>query len=358
MSRVIRNEYEPDTVSPPGTTLLETLQEIGMTQAELAERTERPLKTINEIIKGKAAITPETALQLEHVLGIPARFWNNRESHYRESLAKREESDRLSKQTDWMDDVPVAKLVDLKWIRRCSTRVEQTREVLSFYGVATPGAWRQLCDGSRAAYRKARAIEGHPAAIAAWLRKGEMDARGIACEPYEEKRFRSLLPRLRSLTRIGDPAKFVPELQRLCGAARWMTPDKALIQLSARYKDDGSFWFTFFHEVAHILLHGKKAVFLDDRIGEDTDEKEKEADTYAGNVLIPAAALGKFVAAGNFTAAAIKRFADEIVIAPGIVAGRLQHDGVIGWNTGNSLKTRYRWVDDADEERERAQVSL
>ena len=78
--------YSPDYAVPPGDTLLEVLESLGITQAELAERTGRPTKTINEIGKGKAAITPETALQLERVLGVPARFWNNRERQYREHL--------------------------------------------------------------------------------------------------------------------------------------------------------------------------------------------------------------------------------------------------------------------------------
>lgn len=85
------NQYVPDEVSPPGETLSEVLAEHGITQADLAERTGRPRKTIDEIIKGKAAITPETAIQLERVLGVPATFWNRRERQYREHLAKREE---------------------------------------------------------------------------------------------------------------------------------------------------------------------------------------------------------------------------------------------------------------------------
>ncbi|MEY2914970.1 MAG: hypothetical protein RLZZ184_4279 [Cyanobacteriota bacterium] len=98
MESKIQNRYNPDYVSPPGDTLLEVLEHRGMTQAELAERTGRPKKTINEIIKGKAAITPETALQLERVFNIPASFWNNRERHYREFLAQKEEKKRLAKQ--------------------------------------------------------------------------------------------------------------------------------------------------------------------------------------------------------------------------------------------------------------------
>src|SRR2546428_9503399 len=88
MASMLQNEYYPDYVSPPGETLLETLEAIGMSQAELAKRMGCPVKTINEIIEKKAPITTETALQLEQVLHVPASFWLKREQHYRESLAR------------------------------------------------------------------------------------------------------------------------------------------------------------------------------------------------------------------------------------------------------------------------------
>src|SRR3954471_19802324 len=82
------NRYAPDAVSPPGDTLADLLEERGMSQAELALRLGRPRKTVNEIVRGKAAIEPETALQLESVLGTPASFWMAREASYREWLAR------------------------------------------------------------------------------------------------------------------------------------------------------------------------------------------------------------------------------------------------------------------------------
>lgn len=85
------NQYTPDFVSPPGETLKEILEERGISQAELAERLGHTPKMINEIIKGKAPILEETALRLENVLDVPARFWNNRERNYGEYLAKQED---------------------------------------------------------------------------------------------------------------------------------------------------------------------------------------------------------------------------------------------------------------------------
>ena len=123
MSSKIHNQYLPDYVSPPGETLLEVLEEIGMSQADLAERTGRPKKTISEIINGKAAITPDTALQLERVLGIPASFWNSREQKYRAFLARQQEQSRLQEQIAWLDKVPVNEMVKVGWIEKSKQKV-------------------------------------------------------------------------------------------------------------------------------------------------------------------------------------------------------------------------------------------
>ncbi len=88
MTKAIQNQYHPDYVSAPGETLEEMLEERGITEAELAERTGIATKIINEIINGKTAITPEIALHLELVFGVPASFWNNREHRYQEFLAR------------------------------------------------------------------------------------------------------------------------------------------------------------------------------------------------------------------------------------------------------------------------------
>jgi HTH-type transcriptional regulator/antitoxin HigA len=85
MAKTLQNAYRPESVSLPGETLLEALETLEMSQAELARRMGRPVKTINEIIEGKAAITAETALQLEQVLRIPVSFWLKREQQFRES---------------------------------------------------------------------------------------------------------------------------------------------------------------------------------------------------------------------------------------------------------------------------------
>lgn len=361
MSNAIQNQYTPDYVSPPGETLQEILEERGMSQAELAERTGRPKKTINEIINGKAAITPETALQLERVLGIRASFWNNRERQYREALARFEEENRLQEQVTWLEQIPVKAMIKLRWIQQYESKIEQLREVLNFFAVASPEQWEVIWCSTHVDFRKSQAFQSETGAIAAWLRQGEIEAAQIPCAAYDAHKFREVLLQVRTLT-TQPPEVFQPELVRLCaetgvavvfipelpktrasGATRWLSPHKALIQLSLRYKTDDHLWFAFFHESAHILLHGKRDVFLEGKGVAAVEDlaKEEEANKFAADILIPPMELKRFLTSGQQRSqVGIEKFAAEIGIAPGIVVGRLQHDGILPPSHCNDLKRR------------------
>lgn len=365
MASKVKNEYAPDTVSPPGETLLETLETIGMTQAELAERTGRTRKMINEIIQGKAPITTDTALRLERVLGIPARFWNNRERHYREHLARAKERERLERIVGWLDRFPVAAMCKLKWIERRRDRIEQLREVLTFFGVVSPEEWAGLWLDPRTTFRQSAAFQADPGAVAAWLRKGQVDAQRLECAPFDATCFRDALRQIRSLT-LEPPRVFQPSLIRLCaecgvavvfvpelpkirasGATRWLSPTKAMIQLSLRYKSDDHLWFTFFHESAHILMHGKREVFIEDAGETDKDEKEMEADGFAADWLISPTDWRRIVSHGRYSKGLIRSLAAEIGIAPGVIVGRLQHEEYLPFSYCNDLKRGLIWVREA-----------
>lgn len=359
-----QNQYHPDSITPPGDTLFELLQEKGMSQAELAERTGRPRKTINEIIKGKTAITPETAIQFERVLGAPASFWNNRESIYREWLAQQEERKVLAEHIPWMKKFPVRAMIKLGWISDYDHPIDQLEELLSFFGIASPVQWQTIWQGAQVSYRQSPTFAADPAAVSAWLRRGEIEAQKIACQAYSEDAFREALRQIRALTNeppeiftkelarlcahAGVAVVFVPEIPgtRTCGATRWLTPTKAMIMLSLRYKTDDQLWFTFFHEAAHILLHGKRDVFVegDSQINEEDRRQEEEADDFSAEFLIPAEQIRRFHPQGlHFSHEDILVFARRMGIGPGIVVGRLQHDGLIPRENFNKLKQRFQW---------------
>ncbi len=361
MASILQNEYHPDHVSSPGETLLETLDTIGMSQAELAKRMGRPVKTINEIIQKKAAITAETALQLEQVLHIPASFWLKREQHYRESLARLAEEQRLTSWVEWLKEIPIREMMRRGWIPPCNDKPQQVWEALKFFGVASPEAWRAIWESKVIAYRKSTALKSNFGAVATWLRKGELEAQEIECAGYRAGAFHDVLIRIRTLTvepvnffqkelvrlcaSAGVAVVFVQELPNtgICGSTQWLTPMKALVQLSLRYKTDDQLWFTFFHEAGHILRHGKRQVFLEiDQ--KDREEDEDEANAFASNILINHIQWQRFIAQGSYrTKAGIKEFAEKVGIAPGIVVGRLQHEKLLLYGHCNDLKRYLEW---------------
>lgn len=331
-----------------------------MTQSELANRLGRSLKSVNEIIKGKSSITPETALLLERVFGTPAQFWNAREQKYQEYQAQKQEIECLKAEQGWLKKFPLKDMVSLGWIVPGASELETLKQLWSFFGVTGPDPWKQVY-ASGVAYRKSPTFKGDPAVVAAWLRQGEILARARRCANFDGKKFRQALGEIRSLSRsapdiyvprmqelcaqAGVVVVFVPELPKTCvsGVARWLSPTKALIQLSLRYKADDHLWFTFFHEAGHILLHGKKETFLELDGRREEDERETEANTFARNTLIPPQLYEVLLSQRPISRTKLESAAAEWGIAPGIVVGRLQHDRVIHPSHLNDLKVGLRW---------------
>ena len=143
----------------------------------------------------------------------------------------------------------------------------------------------------------------------------------------------------------------VPELPYtgISGCARWLSDMKALVGLTLRYKTDDQFWFTFFHELGHILLHSKKFDFVLDNAADNLTDQvvdpqmqkaEEEANRFAADTLIPGEPFHRFIKANDFSNEAIHQFAEEQGIGPGIVVGRLQHEGLLSYHQGNALKQR------------------
>jgi len=365
MVNSLQNEYQPDSVSAPGETLAETLDTLGMSQTELAKRMGRPIKTINEIIQGKAAITPETALQLEQVLSVPASFWLKLEQHYREALARLNEEQRLCSWIEWIKAFPVREMIHRGWLPSCNSKPQQVFEVLKFFGVASPDAWKEVWEHQVIRYRRSPAHHNIEA-VTTWLRQGEIQAQAVETKPYNADVFRNSLIHIRSLTvkpvnffqkelvrlcaDAGVVVVFVPELPGtgICGATRWLTPTKALIQLSLRYKTDDQLWFTFFHEAGHILLHGKRKLFLDLEIDHKSNEEhETQANTFAADMLVDPTEWRQFVAHRSYCKKVnIQTFAQRMGIAPGIIVGRLQHEKLLPFDYCNSFKHHLEWKQD------------
>lgn len=351
--------FQPDWVSPPGESIADLLEEKGWSQAEFSQRCGYTTKHVSQLINGKATITEDTAIKLERVLGSSARFWMTREAQYRESVARTQEFDALKLQAEWLKQLPLIDMVKFGWVRKFSHKGQQVAECLKFFGVASVEAWEKRYVEPIAAFKASDKFEKDGAAVSAWLRQGERKAADIACAPFDKAAFRQVLNDLRALTNESEPDKFIPALVQACasvgvsmvlaptpkgcpvsGATRWLSADKALLMLSLRHKTNDHLWFAFFHEAAHLLLHGKRMVFLEVK-GLD-DEHEQEADRFARDWLI-APEKAKQLSFVEKTYAAVAAFADEIGVAPAIIVGRMQNEGYIPWNILNKFKVHYRW---------------
>ena len=352
------HRYEPDYATPPGAIIAEFIEEQGMTQVELARRLGITTKHLNQLIGGSVSLSNELAIALERVTGTPARFWNALETNFQDLEAREREVDDLSADLPWLDELQMKELIARGHIPdRRSRPIDQLREVLKFFGVARRSSFDDVC--ASAAYRKSKAYSSDQYAVAAWLRIGELEAADVQCEPFDKARFRAALKEIRGLTLLTDPDDWLPRLvklgasagvvvllvpeigkSRLSGAARWLTPEKALIQLSLRGRWAEAFWFTFFHEAAHVLLHSKKRTFIDD--GQSSDELEEEADRFSLDFLIPAEHLPRL--ATLKTAAEVHAFSQAIGVGSGIVAGRLHKENMIPKNWFNKADIHPRYA--------------
>lgn len=344
--------FEPDEVPAPGDSLLETLEALEMSQSKLAARTGLTLKHINQIVKGNSAITPATAIAFERATGMPAAFWNTLEADYQDHKVRTEELAALSDQAGWLDRMPLKALRARGHVT--ATRSDPGRllqEVLAFFGVGSLDAWESAWDQPAAAFLQSGAYSIDAAAVAAWLRLGELAAeevaKEVAFEPFDRAVLRAALPKLRAMTRE-SPDAFFPELVATCasagvclvvvrdvegtrasGASRFISPTRAVVQLSNRGKRNDKFWFALFHELGHLLLHGKKETFMQFENtkagGTGTQAQiEQEANDFAGRLLIPAEAEHDLMAIQ--TPADAVALAKQLGIAPAIVAGRYQRE--------------------------------
>lgn len=253
-------------------------------------------------------------------------------------------------------------MIKLGWIENSGDKLYQLDQILRFFGVASPEQWSLVWSERPAiAFRRNSKFQPSKESIAAWLRKGELEAEKNQCDPYDQKLFQKNLMEIRKLTQEPHPGSFCKQLQNLCGACgvivlfipelpkmqvcgatRWLG-NKAVIQLSLRYKSNDQLWFTFFHEAGHILKHGKKEIFLEGM--EQNDEKEEEANKFAREILIPPIAYQTFCRTWNRRSLDyIVQFSRKIDLAPGILVGRLQHDHFLAMPHGNKLKIFYRWA--------------
>ena len=354
-----RDPFNPDWATSPAESIRRALIRRGWSPEDLAEAMEVSVQQASELHQGIAAIDKPIAAKLTAALNTSEGFWLERQRQYQT------DQKRISEAADgaaWLRELPLRDMIKFGWLKPGVGESQKVTAALAFFGVSSIADWKSKYrrDLATAAFRTSLTFTSNPVATASWLRWAKLQAQQIATQPFDAATFKTALVKLRALTRRKDPEQFVPELRRICaacgvaliiarapegcrasGATRFLTPTKAMIVMSFRYRSDDHFWFTFFHEAAHLLLHGKKALFLEDG-SEVTSEEENEANDLASAILLPPAAKAELERL-PLSAKAIMRFALQTGVSAGVVVGQLQHSGRLAHNRLNSLKRRWAW---------------
>lgn len=339
-------------LSCPGDTIQETIEAMGMSQAELAERLGRSVPKLNELIKGKSPLTKETATKLEYVLNIPSNFWLNLERIYQDELLEIEKEEYLEQCVDWMNSFPINVMKRLGILPDTKNKSELAESLLKFFRVASPDQWESMYKNNNLAFKIDLRHAVEPQAVSVWLRLGEIQSEKIETASFDKTLIRNRLAEIQDLCYKNEDG-WMEELQRICsecgialvytpciskapiyGASRWIRGyTKPLIQITDRQKDYNAFWFTFYHELGHILNHGKKDVFIEGLEAIEPDnEKEKVADNFAARMLLSEKERNELFGYTTYSVEQIKTFCRKYKRNASIVVSQIQREGKAKYN--------------------------
>ncbi|EKN3946278.1 TPA: ImmA/IrrE family metallo-endopeptidase [Yersinia enterocolitica] len=353
---MVTQDFQPDWVSPPGDTIIDLMDEHGLSDEELSKNIGLSLTRGQQLLEGKIRLNESLATKLENLFSVSSDFWIKREGAYRQQI---EYIQKVN--TDWLESLPIRDMMEFGWIPKATTRENKLRYCLSFFGINSVNEFfhKINSDAPLVAFRKSLNLETEPLADLVWLTHAEKLSTEQSCAVWDKKSLLVLLPELRKATNEPDMGIFIPYIRRLLasagvslvvlptprgcrasGATCFFTPERATLIMSFRYLTDDHFWFTLFHEIGHLILHEAIRVRPEDKDGLSTDE-EKEADKFAVDILIPEEYRQQLSRYGVRDWRDIIRTARKMRVPKGIVLGYLQHEGRIPFSHLNRFKVRF-----------------
>ncbi|WP_439372596.1 ImmA/IrrE family metallo-endopeptidase [Bradyrhizobium sp. DASA03120] len=352
--------FQPDWFSKPGDTLLTLMEHRELTSDALARKLGRNIATVSGLLSGSVEIDGELADGLAKHVGGTASFWLIRQSKYTTALDRATNAVPNEAGDTWLKHFPHSDISSYGWVSP-KRREDRLKAYLAYFGVNDPKEWTErYANPLGVAFKTSPSFTSKAGPLSAWLRCGELEAAAIHTAKWNPQRLRQKLLEIRPLTRSKAPAHFLPRIRRICaeagialvfvrapsgcrasGATRFLSPNKAMVILSFRYLSDDHFWFTFFHELGHLLLHGISATFIDGGV-EHITKQESEANEFSASVLIPPERKDELLDLKPRTEQVIK-FAFSLGVSPGIVVGQLQHNRVIKPSQLNFLKRHFTW---------------
>lgn len=334
---------------PPGETLKEQLSLRHMSQKEFASRIGYSEKHLSRLINGEVELTPETAVRLENILGIPAQFWMNYEGIYRTTLLKIAEYEHLEDESELAKRFPYSEMSKHGWVKETRDQKARVMNLRNFFEVASLSFFKENLIPKVAARRLEMTSNGDMALIAS-VQRARLLARERETSPMDVKGLKAALPKIRSLLnrKDGDVCiALASELAKYGVALIYLEPLKGsylhgltfldnykiVVALSPRGQYADKFYFSLFHEIGHIVM----GHLVRDDLGE---KEEKEVDIFAADALIDKREYARFVGDNDFSERSIIAFSKRIEIPVGVVVGRLQKDDLLGYDRLNYLREK------------------
>jgi HTH-type transcriptional regulator / antitoxin HigA len=353
---------QPEWISPPGEIVARILTLKKIELDDFAVRVGLTPRFARGLLEGTTPIDVSLAERLAVTVGSTPSFWLRCEQSYQEDKQRNLAAYVDEEVAVWLQRLPIMEMSRLGWLHLQTDPIRLADECFRFFGVVSLEDWKRRHTDllSDVNFRTSETFSMDPMAASAWLRWTEQRAEDTSTANWDRSLFESRLDEIRGLSRNHHPERFVPKLKEICaacgvalviapapqgcrasGATKLIRRRKAMIAMSFRYFADDHFWFTFFHEAAHLLLHSEQEIFLDDEDG-STDEKENEANAFAASKLVPPAFQSQMRSLAPYHRDYI-RFASELGIAPGIVVGQMQRLGLLPYNRLRKLKRRFDW---------------
>lgn len=342
-------ENQTNYAVAPGEFLAEWLDDNAMTQQQAADRLGMSRKNVNEIVNGRAPVTPDTGLRLERLTGIPADSWARFEAMFRADLARVHDEAELAKH---VEKIPPGATAYLRAQRIVSATKRNpgrlVSEFLAFQGFGTWDAFEDSIEGASAgeyalAALKEQKTTFNAVSCATWLRAGELtDAfeRGRRYT-YDERALRRLLPALRERAQHPDDSLLqdlsdmlasvgvvflmvVPPKQlSLYGMTRWIDKRVPVIQQSGRRNTDGFIIWALFHELGHVLNDPRGSQHFEyTTTKKRTTAAETAANKFAYETLFGPAGISPW---GDVTQPReVARIAHDVGVSPGVAVHQLR----------------------------------
>ena len=359
-------EYKERMAFHPGYYVADVIEDMGISQNEFAARLGTTPKTVSTLVNGQIGLSKELAGKLSAMLGTSVDLWLNLQKEYDEKVLAFENEKELEAQEEvasMIDYTFFEKVAGLPHVKGLRERITNLCSYLSISDLRILMKQDFLVN-----YRRTGSSDIEMKNVVnsrAWVQTAVNQSKLIETMPFNADKLKESLPELRGMT-VQMPEVFIPRMKEVfsqCGVAfvllphlrnsgvngavKWVSNGRVVLAMNNRGLAADRFWFSLFHEIKHVLQQKVKTTFVSYSFTEMMDEDaafEREADTFAANYLIPVAAYKKFAPSCFTSDAEIVSFANSIGIHPGIVAGRLQHDGIIPQNRCAKLKEKYRII--------------